>query len=31
MGQGSLQEMPVKITKTIIESGPEEKSKFMIF
>uniref|UniRef100_A0A1Q3F299 Putative chriz n=1 Tax=Culex tarsalis TaxID=7177 RepID=A0A1Q3F299_CULTA len=25
MGQGSLQEMPVKITKTIIESGPEEK------
>ncbi|XP_058828084.1 nucleolar and coiled-body phosphoprotein 1-like [Topomyia yanbarensis] len=25
MGQGNLQEMPVKITKTIIESGPEEK------
>lgn len=25
MGQGNLQEMPVKITKTIIESGPDEK------
>ncbi|XP_053684282.1 mucin-5AC [Sabethes cyaneus] len=25
MGQGSLQEMPVKITKTIIESGPDDK------
>ncbi|XP_055538369.1 uncharacterized protein LOC129725942 [Wyeomyia smithii] len=25
MGQGNLQEMPVKITKTIIESGPDDK------
>ncbi|XP_062561201.1 uncharacterized protein LOC134225276 [Armigeres subalbatus] len=25
MGQGNLQEMPVKITKTIIENGPDEK------
>lgn len=27
MGQGNLQEMPVKITKTIIENGPDEKSR----
>ncbi|XP_055598395.1 uncharacterized protein LOC129747974 [Uranotaenia lowii] len=27
MGQGSLQEMPVKITKTIIESGPDDKKQ----
>lgn len=34
MGQGNLQEMPVKITKTVVdtsaESTPETKSKYII-
>lgn len=27
MGQGNLQEMPVKITKTVVDSAEDSKSK----